>query len=249
MEGSTAKKQLINQLKEKIISMESFSTGSDNQKLDFELGEINASFPKGVFPTGAVHEFLSPTEACATVANGFLAGLLSKLMSKGGICLWVGVGRKLHPPGLKFFNLEPHRIIFVDVRLRQDALWVMEQALKCSALVAVVAEVRDVSFTESRRLQLAVEQSKVTGFIHRQEPPVATSLACVSRWLVRPLASRTPANLPGVGFPCIEVELAKIRNGKPDCWQLEWRAGAFRHLTRTKPAISFPTQVNQSSYA
>lgn len=41
---------------------------------------------------------------------------------------------------------------------------VMEEALKCGGLAAVVGEVQDISFTASRRLQLAVEQSGVTGF-------------------------------------------------------------------------------------
>jgi len=41
----------------------------------------------------------------------------------------------------------------------------MEEALKCESLSAVIAETPEISFTVSRRLQLAVEQNRVTSFI------------------------------------------------------------------------------------
>lgn len=232
------KKEMIRQLREKMMTMEGFRSGMDGQRLDFGLGPMKAAFPGGAFPTGTVHEFVSPTEVCAAASNGFLSGLLHALMKEGGICLWISKGRKLFPAALKFFGIEPHRVIFIDVRRDKDALWVMEQGLKCKALAAVVAELRDISFAESRRLQLAVEDSRVTGFVHRCRPVTASTLACVSRWRVNPLPSQPDGKLPGVGFPRWEVELEKIRNGRPGKWQLEWRAGAFSHIAVPSQAVS-----------
>lgn len=249
MNELSEKKEMIRQLKETILSMEGFGTGSDSRRYDFGLGPMNAAFPGGVFPVGAIHEFISPTEACAAAANGFLAGLLGTLMKKGGVCLWISAGRKVFPPTLKFFGIEPHRVIFVDVKRKKEALWVMEQGLKCNALAAVVAELRDISFAESRRLQLAVETSRVTGFLHRQQPRIPNTLACVSRWKIRPLASRT-GGLPGVGFPCLEVELVKIRNGKPGIWQFGWKNGAFKVVPdRTRTVVKPPVHQKQRHYA
>jgi protein ImuA len=37
-------------------------------------------------------------------------------------------------------------------------------------------------------------------------------------------------DMPGVGFPRWNVELLKVRNGKPGSWQIEWKAGKFLHL-------------------
>jgi protein ImuA len=37
-------------------------------------------------------------------------------------------------------------------------------------------------------------------------------------------------DMPGVGFPCWNVSLQKVRNGKPGNWQVEWSAGEFRLL-------------------
>ncbi len=249
MSGLAEKKEIIRQLKERILSLEGFNTDADSRLHDFGLGAMNAAFPGGAFPVGAIHEFVSPTEACAAAANGFLSGLLSTLMKKEGICLWISVGRKVFPPALKFFGIEPHRIIFIDVRREKDALWVMEQGLKCNALAAVVAELRDIGFAESRRLQLAVETSRVTGFLHRQQPRLVNTLACVSRWKIRPLASWTDG-LPGVGFPCLEVELVKIRNGRPGIWQFGWKNGAFRIVPdRSNFAVKPPIHQKERHYA
>ncbi|MGQ7868466.1 ImuA family protein [Sunxiuqinia sp. sy24] len=242
MKAIAEKKEIIKQLKEKILAMERPGMGEGSQKLDFGLGPMTAAFPGGVFPVGAIHEFISPTETCAAAANGVLAGLLSSLMEKGGLCLWIGADRRLFPPTLKFFGVEPHRVIFIDVRQERDVLWVMEQGLKCDALAAVVAELQNVNFAESRRLQLAVESSRVTGFIHRYRPLVENALACVSRWKVRPLPGRINEGLPGVGFSRVEINLEKVRNGKPGIWQLEWRNGTFASLKeprKTAPAADF----------
>jgi protein ImuA len=243
------KKEIIRQLKERILSMEGFCIGEDSRLFDFGLGSMNAAFPGGTFPVGAIHELISPSETCAAAANGFLAGLLHTLMKQEGFCLWISVGHKLFPPALKFFGIEPHRVIFVDVRREKDGLWVMEQGLKCNALAAVVAEISNISFAESRRLQLAVETSKVTGFLHRLHPRTENTLACVSRWKIRPLSSRADG-LPGVGFPRLEVELVKIRNGRPGTWQFEWRNGSFRLLPdRNKVAVKPAVSSKQRHYA
>jgi protein ImuA len=74
---------------------------------------------------------------------------------------------------------------------------------------------------------LAVEQSRVTGFIVRRNPKNLVT-ACVSRWRITSLPTAS-TDLPGVGFPRWNVELLKVRNGKPGAWQLEWVDGRFRH--------------------
>lgn len=246
MSDLVSKKEMIRHLKEKILSMEGFGIGPDSRMHDFGLGSMNEAFPGGAFPVGAVHEFISPTEPCAAATTGFMAALLGTLMKKGGICLWIGIGHKVFPSALKFFGVEPHRVIFIDVKRERDVLWAMEQGLKCNALAAVVAEISNISFAESQRLQLAVESSKVTGFLHRQHLRKENTLACVSRWKISPLASLTNG-LPGVGFPCLEIELAKIRNGRPGIWHMEWKNGAFR-VVPDQTEIAVKPSVHQKEH-
>lgn len=231
MEG-TAKKEIIKKLQEKILSLEGFkSTTTDLHREDFGLQAMEKAFPGHTFPKGTIHEFISQTAASATSANGFVSSILSILMNNGLPCLWVSTKRSLFPTGLGYFGIEPHRIIFIDVKKDKEALWVMEQALKCNALSAVVAELGEVSFTESQRLQLAVEKSQVTGFLHRRKPRRENTLACTARWRIIPVASQIEDNLPGVGFPVWEVNLEKIRGGRPGKWILGWRGNKFTSIT------------------
>src|SRR5450631_649056 len=99
----------------------------------------------------------------------------------------------------------------------------MEEALKCEGLAAVAGEIPHIDFTASRRLQLAVEKSSVTGLLLRHRPRQLNTIACVARWQINPLPSELEDDLPGVGFPRWNVELLKVRNGKPGAWQMEWR--------------------------
>ena len=130
------------------------------------------------------------------------------------------------------FHLEPDKVIFIEVQKIKDLQWVMEEALKCEGLAAVVGEMQELSFTASRRLQLAVEESHVTGFILRHNPSSLNTTACVTRWKITPLPSELADNMPGVGFPRWNVELLKVRNGKPGSWQIEFAAGRFRHISK-----------------
>lgn len=196
------------------------------------------AFPGNVFPMNAIHEFIShePSEAAAT--NGFITALAANFIKDNGICLWIESERKIFPSGLKYFGLEPDRIVFINVVKQKDALWVIEEALKCDALTVVVGEIRELGFTESRRLQLAVERSGATGFIHRYRPRFENSLACTTRWKITPLTSITNDDLPGMGTNCWDIQLLKVRNGKPGSWKLGWLAGRFQPATQYFSAVS-----------
>jgi protein ImuA len=224
----SAKSDIIQRLEREILPLQGFKPPKGGAATDFGLGPIDAAFPNGHFPTGAVHELVSSTAEGAAASVGFMGGLLGTLMRGGGAALWIGHGKKLFPMALKRFGIEPDRVIFVELSRPKDMLWVMEEALKCEGLAAVVGEIPEIGFTASRRLQLAVEQSRVTGFLLRHQARSLGVNACVARWRVGALASETAAGLPGVGFPRWKVELQKIRNGRPGVWSMEWAAGRFR---------------------
>ena len=65
----------------------------------------------------------------------------------------------------------------------------MEESLNVTRIAAVIGEVKNISFKESRRLQLAAEQSRVTGFLIRHQPKILNTIACVSRWRITSLPS------------------------------------------------------------
>lgn len=206
------------------------------------LGPVEAAFPNAVFPTGAIHEFVSAAAEEAAACQGFIGGLLHGLMLQGGVCLWISRGRNLFPASLKAFGVEPDRVIFIDVDRERDVLWVLEEALKCEGLAAVVGELRELNFMESRRLQLAVERSRVTGLIVRTDATKITTTACVARWQISPVASELEGGMPGLGLPRWQVHLLRVRNGNPGSWIMEWNAGEFKHIPDTTATEMLPEQ-------
>ena len=73
----------------------------------------------------------------------------------------------LYGPALLQFGIDPMRLILVRTRRDSDALWAMEEGLRCSQIAAVVGELGDISLTASRRLQLAAEETGVTAMLLR----------------------------------------------------------------------------------
>jgi protein ImuA len=222
------KSSILAQLQRDILPLQGLKKANGNP-LNIGWGSIDLSFPDKTFPVGAVHEFISAVPEDKAATSGFVAGILKALMKNGGTCIWISASRTLFPPALRLFGVEPHHIIFVDLQKEKDILWVMEESLKCPGLGAVIGELSDLSFTASRRLQLAVEQSCVTGFVLRHQPRNLNTNACVTRWKISSLASNIDDEMPGLGFPNWNVELIKVRNGKPGSWQIGWEAGKFRN--------------------
>ncbi|HEX5652297.1 MAG TPA: Error-prone repair protein ImuA [Chitinophagaceae bacterium] len=229
------KADIIARLQKEILPLQGYKNARGNETIEWGLGPINHAFPHHSFPVGAIHEFYCNGAEAASASAGFIAALLSGLMRTGRICLWISCSRMIFPPALKSFGLEPDKIIFIDLEKEKDILWAMEEALKYEGLAAVIGEIKEISFTVSRRLQLAVEQSGVTGFILRCDPKYLHTTACISRWKISPLPSLNVKEMPGIGFPSWNLELIKIRNGHPGNWQIEWKAGRFNLITKLAP--------------
>lgn len=235
------KADIIAQLQKDILPLQGFKTPLNNTVLDAVPGSIKNAFPNASFPLGAVHEFIYSGAEDAAATAGFVAALLASLMRSGGASIWISSSRLIFPPALKSFDLAPDKIIFIDLKKEKEIPWAMEEALKCDGLSAVIGEMQELSFTASRRLQLAVEQSQVTGFILRHHSLNLNTSACLARWKITSLPSELSGDTPGVGFPRWNVELLKVRNGKPGTWQIEFAAGRLRHITKI-PAIALEVQ-------
>lgn len=246
------KTAVIQQLRQEILSPPGGAAREKRRGADTGLGLIEAAFPQSQFPLAAVHEFISVDKAGAAATAGFVCALLKHLVApaSSGPLLWVSTHKTVYPPALAFYGIAPERVVFVQARTDSEALWVIEEALKCKGLTAVVGEVRGLSFTQSRRLQLAVEGSGVTGFIHRCNPyREAETNACVTRWRIAPLPSASEDGLPGVSHPRWRVHLQKVRNGQPGVWHLEWVANRFRHIPLLASSEARPDEFSQKQKA
>lgn len=135
---------------------------------------------------------------------------------------------RVHPPGLPLHNL-----VHVEARDARDALWAMEEGLRCSALGAVIGEIwgdpKALDFTATRRLALASERSGVAAFLVRLAGRANLSGARM-RWriasapsLLNDLDPRAP------GTPAWDAELFRARGKAPGRWIIAHEADAF-HL-------------------
>lgn len=230
------KAHIFSRLQQSILLLQGFkpaSSGIHNRT----LGLIRHAFPNNVFPTGAFHEFVCNNTQEISSSSGFITGILSSMWGQGKACLWVHT-HPIFPPALSCFGIEPDQIIFVHLQNEKEICWTIEEALKCNSLSCVVGELNEISFTESRRFQLAAEQSGVTGFILRHRPKNLRT-SCVTRWNIRPLPGEQQEGLPGLGFPRWHVDLIKVRNGKTGCWRMEWNR-RFRFVSEQAEAMMQP---------
>lgn len=217
--------EIIHKLRSDILRLEHFCSVPE-ENLHMEWGAIKQSFPNGTFPLAAIHEFMAATPEETTSSAAFITALSTMLLKENGMALWVNTSSSIFPPALQTMGIAPDRFIFLQVKNNKEVLWVLEEALKCAALTIVIGEVHQLDFNESRKLQLAVEESKVTGFIIRQSKHTTTT-ASASRWKISSLPSDLINGLPGIGFPKWKVELLRVRNGKPGSWQMQWHKGKF----------------------
>lgn len=231
-----SKAALLAQLQKEILPLQGLKPSPRNFAVDAGVGILKNAFPNTSFPLGVLHEFVCTDTESATASFGFVAAVLSSLMQTGSASLWITSSRTIFPPALKRFGVEPHGVVFVYHKKEKEGLWAVEEALKCGGLCAVVGEVREIGFTESRRLQLATERSGVTAFLVRENPSNLAT-AAVARWRVTTLASTSEEGMPGLSFPSWKVELLKVRNGRPHAWQLQWADGKFRPVLRSLPLV------------
>lgn len=237
---NAVKVDIIDQLRKDMLLLQGFKKIINPYAPEILPASVRSAFPNAQFPIGAVHEFISFHQEEVAATAGFISGILASIMLKSGACIWINSSKNIFPPALKLFGIPPEKIIFIHLKKEKEILWAMEEALKCESLTAVIGELRELNFTASRRLQLAVEKSQVTGFILRDNPRSLNTTACVTRWKITSLPSELPNDMPGVGFPKWEVELLKVRNGKPGKWEIEFTEGRLRYNSKINaiPMIS-----------
>jgi protein ImuA len=225
------KAAVLAQLQNEILSLQGFKPVCTSAITDIGLGSISDSFSNGIFPLAAMHEYLYGCSEDAAATSAFIIGLLSSVMHKDAISLWISCSRTIFPPALQFFGVSPDQIIFIDLKNEKEVSWAIEEAIRCKALAAVVGEMSEMSFTDSRRFQLAIEKSGVPCFILRHSPRNMAT-ASVTRWHIKPLPTTSEEGLPGVVHPRWQVALTKVRNGKPGTWDLDWINGRFCHVAK-----------------
>jgi protein ImuA len=166
--------------------------------------------------------------------DGGWAGFLLPQLESGKPLLWVQdrmailESGRVHPPALPGQDL-----IHVETRDARDALWAMEEGVRCAALSAVIGEIwgdpKALDFTATRRLAVASEHSGVACWLVRLGGTPNLSGARM-RWrlasapsLLNDLDPRAP------GSAAWDAELFRARGRPPGRWTVTDDSGLF-HL-------------------
>ncbi len=185
----------------------------------------------GGLARAALHEIMPAGLADASAAAGFAAMLAMRAAPAGRTVVWVRQAHAesetgaLHAPGLSALGLDPAALVMVRVRDVVGVLRAGVEAVRCTALGAVVMEPwgshRALDFTATRRLVLAAERSGVPVLLLRHVAETRHS-AAGTRWLVATAPSRALlANAPG--RPAFDITLSRHRAGPAGLgWRLEW---------------------------
>ena len=174
---------------------------------------------------GGLHELLATSPGAGA---GFAAVLLGLA---GGAVLWIAGGAAKTvpwPPGLARCGLPPEQLILLRAARPEDALWAMEESLRCpavgGALLALdIKQEAMLTLTATRRLQLAAEAGGGIGLLLRPESAARLSHSvALTRWQVAPNG--------GVrGDPRWRLALLRARGAKPGGpWCLRWNIAEAR---------------------
>jgi protein ImuA len=169
----------------------------------------------------------------ASPRDGGWAGFLLPQVDRSKPVLWVQErmaileSGRIYPPGLGI------DAIHVEARDSRQALWAMEEGVRCSALSAVIGELwgdpAALDFTATRRLAVASERSGVPCWLVRLAATANLSGARM-RWRIASapsLLNALDARAPGA--PAWDAELFRARGAPPGRWRAAHEAGVF-HL-------------------
>ena len=133
------------------------------------FAELDARLPHGGWQSGTIVE-LMPAE----IGIGELRLLMPALARVTHSMRYVAL---VSPPFIPFapalnnHGVRLDRLLVIRAEKNTDALWAIEQTLRCKSFGAVVGWPESIRDRDVRRLQLAAEAGRSTGFIYRS--PIA----------------------------------------------------------------------------
>ncbi len=178
--------------------------------------EIDSHLPWGGLAPAAMHEIVPAAPGDEASALGFASALLGLAAQKAPV-LWCRSHSDLYAPGLETLGLNSSNLIIVNDLKDRDLLWAMEEGLRSGALAAVLGEIRTLSPSTTRRLQLAAEDGATLAFLAHSR----AAASAMTRWQVAAVASRNPlGNWPGA--VCWQLTLQRCRGAESGQWLVEW---------------------------
>jgi protein ImuA len=215
--------QQLSRLRRAIATSEALP--EETRSLALGVAVIDAALGGGL--SGAALHEVGATPLHLGAAAGFTLALATLALEPHKETLWIATDfgsletGALYGPGLDELGLASERLLIARVARPVDALFAMEEALKCRALSAVIAELGEApDLTATRRLALAAKDHGGLGLILRHASSDAPS-AARTRWQVA-AAPSVQDEFGGLGRTAFSLELTRNRRGPCGNWTLTW---------------------------
>jgi protein ImuA len=214
-------------LRETIENIQHFQFDRERSPLALGAAGIDPMLGGGL-SFGALHETAPERPGDFGAACGFTLALACLAAKDGGETLWIQTdfarheGGALYGTGFDLFGLPSQRLLVLRARRAVDALFAMEEALKCRAVASVIVELPDdtADLTATRRLSLAARDHHGLGLLLRHRSSSMPS-AAMTRWNVA-AASGPRDEFGGIGTTSFLLSLVKNRRGPCSRWNVAW---------------------------
>jgi len=177
------------------------------QAMEHHSVRVRASSPRwmetdwaSMLEPGAVHEWFLADDQLPAFAVGVAVAMASRHPALSVI--WIG--ERAWP----FARLTAMQSVRLRTFRRDERVWAIDCALRCSGLSMVVADAAGLSMPESRRLQLAAEAGGTLGLLMRPSRELRDLSVARTRWRLTPLPTNTKD-------PHWTVELLRCKGMRP----------------------------------
>jgi len=236
----------LHTLRQTVADLTAGGPVEDGRLVGFDVASLDQALAGGL-ACGALHEIGPAAPLQGGAATGFAMALATRALRGRGQAVWIQSdfniteAGALYGPGLDLMGLPMARLVVLRVPRPRDALWAMEEALKCRATGAVVAECtsEDADLAATRRLALAAREGGGLGLIlHPNAAPSHPSPAsgggmgggrpstATTRWEVASARGERDRfggfGFGGLGPTTFALSLVKNRRGRTGQWRLSW---------------------------
>jgi hypothetical protein len=148
---------------------------------------MDACLPANGYLPGSVIEYLRSTSGCGATYLALVAAAAALQASEEKYLVIVDTHHHLYPPALLGHQISLSQVIWVRPQSAADAVWATDQALRTSAVAAVIADIDVVNERDARRFQLAAERGGGLGFLLRSLSARRMPSWAEVQWVVRSL--------------------------------------------------------------
>lgn len=147
--------------------------------------ELDAALPGGGWQSGTIVELITAHTGIGELS--LLMPALARITNTDRHVALVAPPYIPFAPALSQRGIRLDRLLIIRAQKAEDILWAFEQTLRCRSFGAVLAWPATIQDREIRRLQLAAEAGRSTGFVYRPAQAALQSSPAALRLRLQPV--------------------------------------------------------------